>query len=270
MAIPRTPVSATEPSGLNVEIVEKETRSVAVSLGHPIDVRRGDPDFVALWLARAWLGEHRASNGRLYQRIREIRGMNYGDYAYIEAFPRGMYQFFPDPNLVRQKQIFEIWLRPLRPEQAVFAMKLALYELRKLIQDGISEEDFATTRAYLEKNVLVMTKTQDQQLGYALDSDWYGIAEFTQYIRSELSKLTAGRVSDVVRRHLSWTNLQVVMIAPNAAGLKAELLSGATSTIEYDGEKPEELLADDQVVGDYELGLTPEQIVVTPVEQVFA
>ena len=34
----------------------------------------------------------------LYQRIRELRGMNYGDYAYIEAFPGGMYQFFPDPE----------------------------------------------------------------------------------------------------------------------------------------------------------------------------
>ena len=28
--------------------------------------------------------------------------MNYGDYAYIEAFPRGMFQFFPDPNVARR------------------------------------------------------------------------------------------------------------------------------------------------------------------------
>ena len=55
--------------------------------GHPIDVTRPHPDFAALWLARAWLGEHRASNGRLFQRLREIRGLNYGDYAYVEAFP---------------------------------------------------------------------------------------------------------------------------------------------------------------------------------------
>ncbi|HMO54618.1 MAG TPA: pitrilysin family protein, partial [Tepidiformaceae bacterium] len=267
---PPIAVSVTSPAGLTVEIVEKETRSVAVSFGHPIEVRRGHPDFVALWLARAWLGEHRASNGRLYQRIREVRGMNYGNYAYIEAFPRGMYQFFPDANLVRQRQIFEIWLRPLRPEQAVFGLKLALYELRKLIQEGISDEDFASTREYLEKNVLVMTKTQDQQLGYALDSDWYGTPEFTAYIRSELSKLTAERVNDVVRRHLSWTNLQVVMIAADAQRLKAELLSNEPSTITYDGEKPGALLAEDRVVGNYELGLTPDRIVITPVEQVFA
>src|SRR3546814_9933605 len=37
-----------------------------------------------LWLAKTWLGEHRSSSSHLYQRIREERGMNYGDYAYVE------------------------------------------------------------------------------------------------------------------------------------------------------------------------------------------
>ena len=32
-------------------------------------------------------------------------------------------------------------------------------------------------------NVYVMTARQDQQLGYALDSQWYGIGEFTAYMR---------------------------------------------------------------------------------------
>ena len=110
--------------------------------------------------------------------------MNYGDYAYIEAFPRGMYQFFPDPNLGRRAQLFELWLRPLRPEQAVFGLKLALFELRKMVEIGIPTEEFEATREYLAKNVFVLTKTQDQQLGYALDSDWYGIPEYTGYIRT--------------------------------------------------------------------------------------
>ena len=269
---PRQPATVVprELAGLEVEIVRKDTRSVAISFGHPIEVRRGHPDFVALWLARAWLGEHRASHGRLYNRIREVRGMNYGDYAYIEAFPRGMYQVFPDPNLGRRAQAFEVWLRPLRPDQAIFALKLALYELRNLVRDGISEADFETTREYLAKNVFVMTKTQDQQLGYALDSDWYGIPEFTAYVRGELAKLTAERVNDAVRRHLSWHNLQVVMIAADPEALREQLPSPQPATITYDGEKPAELLAEDRIVGAYELGLTPERIRITNVEDVFA
>src|SRR5262249_14558297 len=71
------------PNGIEVEILEKDTRSTAISFGHPIEVTRSHPDFAALSVARSWLGEHRASSSHLYQRIRELRGMNYGDYAYI-------------------------------------------------------------------------------------------------------------------------------------------------------------------------------------------
>src|SRR5207247_93305 len=84
--------AAHTPSGIEVDIIAKETRATAISLGEPLDVVRGDPDFVALYLARTWLGEHRSSMSHLYQRIREIRGMNYGDYAYVEAFRGGMFQ----------------------------------------------------------------------------------------------------------------------------------------------------------------------------------
>ena len=38
---------------------------------------------------QSYFGPHRVSGGRLFQRIREMRGINYGDYAYIEYFPRG-------------------------------------------------------------------------------------------------------------------------------------------------------------------------------------
>ena len=48
-------------------IVEKNTRSVAYSLGFPIDVKRGDPDYPALLVMQAYLGPHRLSGGRLYQ-----------------------------------------------------------------------------------------------------------------------------------------------------------------------------------------------------------
>lgn len=68
----------------------------------------------------------------------------------------------------------------------------------------------------------------------------------------------------------SWHNLQVVMVAADAEGLRNELLSNEPATIAYDGEKPAELLAEDRVVGSYGLGLAPERIRVTNVEDVFA
>jgi zinc protease len=261
-------VAGRAPKGIEIDIIEKDTRATAISFGHPIAVTRSHPDFAALWLARAWLGEHRASVGRLYERIREVRGMNYGDYAYIEAFPRGMFQFFPDANLGRRAQIFEVWIRPVMPDNAHMALRIALHELRQLIDNGLTAEEFENTRNYLMKNVFLMTARQDHQLGYALDSQWYGIGEFTATMRDKLSKLTLQDVNGAIKKHLSGTNLSVVIIAKDASDLKERLTSDAPSTIKYDAPKPPELMEEDKAIG--ALKLQPTSVTITPVDQVFA
>jgi zinc protease len=265
---PRVRVTGRQTSGLEVEIVQKETRAVAISLGHAIEPTRAHPDFPALWLARSWLGEHRASQGRLFQRLREVRGLNYGDYAYVEAFPGGMYGFFPPPNTPRQAQLFEIWIRPVIPAHAVFALKLALFELRGLLARGLSLEEFDATRNYLMKNVFLMTKTQSDQLGYALDSRWHGLPEFTAWMREQLAALTVEQLNGAMRRHWSGENLQVIMVAKDAEGLRRELLSDEPTSIEYDSPKPPDIVAEDRIVGAMRLGLTEDRVrITTLVEQ---
>ena len=261
---------ARRPQGFEVEIVQKETRAAAISFGHPIEVTRSHPDFVALSVARTWLGEHRSSTSHLYHRLREVRGMNYGDYAYIEAFPRGMFQFFPDPNIARRAQIFEIWIRPVVPANAHMAIRIALHEVSKLIENGLSTADFVKTRDYLMKNVYLATATSDQQLGYALDSRWYGIGEFTQMMREKLQQLTVDDVNQAIHKHLSAKDLSFVIITKDAEGLKQQLLSDAFSPIKYDGEKPAELLEEDKVIGALKLNLSADKVRITPVENVFA
>jgi zinc protease len=266
----RPAITVARPSGMEVEIIEKDTRATAISFGLPIAVTRAHPDFAALSVARAWLGEHRMSTSHLYDRIRNIRGMNYGDYAYIEAFPRGMFQFYPDANIPRRAQIFEVWIRPVEPQNAHMALRIATNELEKLINNGLSEEDFQATRQYLMKNVYVMTATQDQQLGYALDSKWYGIPEYTTYMRSALQKLTRADVNAAIKKHLSARDLSAVIITKDAAGLRDALVADAFSPIKYDADKPAELLAEDKVIGARKLGVAADKVKVTPVEEVFA
>ncbi|HYN40132.1 MAG TPA: pitrilysin family protein, partial [Thermoanaerobaculia bacterium] len=265
-----TGVKGRAPQALEVEIIQKETRATAISFGLPIDVTRSHADFAALSVARAFLGEHRSSMSHLYQRIRELRGMNYGDYAYIEAFPGGMYQFFPDPNVARRAQLFEVWIRPVAPANGPMALKIALHELDLFIRNGISEVDFQATRDYLMKNVYLLTSTQGEELGYALDSKWYGIGEYVPYMKERLAKLTRADVNKAIRKHLSSEKLTVVIVTKDAEGLKKQLLSPDPSTIAYDAPKPPEVLAEDKVIGAKKLGLTPERVRITPVADVFA
>jgi zinc protease len=257
------------PQGYDVDIIAKDTRATAISFGHPIDVTRASPDFAALDVARAWLGEHRASMAQLYYRIREKRGLNYGDYAYIEAFPNGMYEFFPEPNTARQKQIFEVWIRPVVPENGHMALRIALYELEKLVANGLTREQFEATRDYLMKNVYVKTATAHQQVGYALDSDWYGMGDYATTMRAALAKLTVEDVNRAIRKHIHPRDMKIVIVTKDAEGLKQRLVSDAVSTITYESEKPNELLEEDRVIGSMKLGITAEKVRVIPVDQVF-
>jgi zinc protease len=269
-APPRLEIAGRRPKGLEVEIIEKDTRGTALSLGHPLPVLRGDPDFVPLLVARTWLGEHRSSTSHLYQRIREVRGLSYGAYAYIEAFPRGMFQLTPDPNLGRRAQLFELWIRPVVPRNAAMALKIALHELRRMIDDGLGEDDFQQARAYLAKNVELLATRQDDRVGAALDARWYGTPEYAAWVRERLATLTRDEVNAAVRRHLSADDLVIVAVTKDARALADALVSDAPSTVSYEADQPAALLEEDRRIGASRLGLAPERIHVTRIEDVFA
>jgi zinc protease len=252
-----------------VTIVQKKTRSVAYSLGFPIGVTRGHQDFPALLVANTWFGPHRSSGGNLYQRMREIRGLNYGDYSYIEYFPNGMFQFEPDPNLYRRSQIFQIWIRPVEPPTAHFALRLALFELERLVDKGLTEADFEATRDFLALNVNLLMKTKSAELGYAIDSKAYGIPEYTAYLQAALKKLTHEDVQKAIKKHLRKDRLQIVAISDNAEALRKQLLADAPSPMKYNASKPGDILEEDKAVAARKLGLQPAQIAIVPVEDVF-
>lgn len=108
--------------GRHVTIIEKDAQSTAISMGFPINILRGSKEWYALAVANSWLGEHRNSSSHLYQVIREERGLNYGDYSYIENFPNGGRLQMPPQNVCRRHQIFEIWIRPVPNDTRHFAL----------------------------------------------------------------------------------------------------------------------------------------------------
>jgi len=256
--------------GHHATIVEKNAQSTAVSFGFPIDTLRSDKDWAALWLVRSYFGEHRSSNSYLYQQIRQARGMNYGDYSYIEYFPRGMYQTKPDANLGRSSQIFQVWLRPLRSNNdAHFATRAALFELDKLIENGMSEKDFQATRNYLTNYAPQLVASQDQQLGYALDSEFYQTEEFVKYVRGEFAKLSLADVNRVIKENLQTDDIHYVFISGDGKDMKQRLLSEQVSPLKYNSDKPAELLATDKTIESYKLTLPAKNVEVIAVDKVF-
>ena len=264
----REPMAQTvSPKKLRIRIIEKDTRGTHIALGFPIPVNRSNGDWPALKLVQSYFGQHRSSKSLLFQKLREIRGMNYGDYAYIEYFPSGMYQFKPDPNLARSQQIFHIWIRPVEPRNGMFALRIVLYELNKLVEDGISAEDFEATRRFLGKFVNLLTQTQSEELGYALDSRFYGIPPFRAYVKDAWVGMAVDDVNSVIRKYLRATDLDIVIITKDAAGMRDAIRSGQASTIEYVSPPPKEILDEDKVIGRYPLDVG--SIEVVPASRVF-
>ena len=252
-----------------VQIITKETRATAISFGFPIAVSRKHEDFAALWVASSYLGQHRNSTSHLYQRLREVRGLNYGDYAYIEAFPRGMFKFQPDPGLTRSLNHFQVWIRPVAPQNAAFALKGAVYELDKLIQQGLSDQAFESTRTFLVKFLAQLTDTGSKRLGHDLDMAGLGLTgSYAETLKARLKGLTRAQVNAAITRHLRAKNLEVVLVTADAEALKRDLVAPVCPLPVYQSPKPE-LKAEDDAISRLALDLKPEDITVTPLEAEF-
>ncbi len=256
-------------NNLEMTVIEKDTPGTAISFGFPIAINRSSPDWVALLLVQSYFGQHRSSNSYLYQRLRQIRGLNYGDYAYIEYFPRGMFQFHPDPNLGRKQQIFQVWIRPVEPKNGLFSLRAGLYELDKLVRNGITKQDFEATRQFLSKFVNVLTADQDSQLGYAIDSRYYNTPSFIDYVRAGLAKLTLEDVNRAIKKYLQAENVKIVVVTKDGEAFKQAALSGKPSPIHYTSPPPKEILDEDKIIESYKLNFNPKRVEVVPVAQVF-
>ena len=252
-----------------VEIITKDTRSAAISIGFPISVTRDSADYPALLVAASYLGQHRMSGSLLFDEMRSKRGLNYGDYAYIEYFPRGMYRVEPSPNLARHEQIFQMWIRPVPPAEAEFAVRLAVYELGKTMRDGISEQDFERSRDFVEKYANILTRTASARLGYAIDSMWYGSPAYDAGLQIALPNVTRADVNAVIKRYLRVNRLVITVVTKDGEALKQQLASGAPSPIQYASPKPQAILEADQQAEKWPLDLSSADIQVVPAPQMF-
>lgn len=247
-----------------------EAGSVAMSLGIPIDVTRAHPDYAALTLAAAYLGQHRTFAGRLMQKMRADRGLNYGDYAYAEHFVQDGYTRFPLPNVGRRQQYFSIWIRPVQPEQAHFALRMAVRELERCVREGISQADFDRIQRFVDRYYALFAQTEQQRLGNALDDTFYdNQGPYLDVLRAQVRALTRDQVNAALKRHVDPEKLQMALVAPDAEKLAAQLVAGAPSPIIYSSEKPPEILEEDKAIVSYPLNLLAPQVKVLPLAEVF-
>ena len=251
-------------------LVEKDAASVAISMGMPIGVTRDHPDYAALTLAAAYLGQHRTFAGRLMQKMRGDRGLNYGDYAYVEHFDQEGWTRFPAPNRARRQQYFSIWIRPVQREQAHFALRMAVRELELFRERGLSAEDFERIRTFADRYYALYLQTESRRLGFAIDDRLYDTVDpWLETLRSRWAELDVAEVNAAIRRHIEPSRLQVAVVTPDAEAFADTLASEAPSPIRYRAEVEEAVREEDREVVEYEVGIPRSRMRVLPVTNLF-
>jgi len=257
---------------LDVEVlaVEKDCMATAISIGYPIDVTRSDPDFYALLVANSHLGEHRTFNGRLMNRMREVRGLNYGDYSYIEHFVQDGGSTYPLTNLTRSQQYFSIWIRPVQHQHRHFALRLAIWELDRLVRGGMTQEELDETRTFLKNYSRLWAQDQSRRLGYLMDSRFYGIDDYLATLPAKLDALTLDQVNAAIKLHLQFNRLRVAIVTRGADEFLNDLITNQASPMTYDAEGiPEDVIAEDRAIAVYKLNVNRAASKIVDVEEMF-
>ncbi len=256
------------PDGLELVISEKQTPATAISMGFPVSLSKKDSDYFALWIAVSHFGEHRQHVSHLFQKIREERGQNYGDYAYADHFIQGRNKF-PAQNYGRQQQYFSIWIRPLANSNRHFALRQALLELKKLVQEGIPEERFELIRTYLLNYTKLYAQTVGERLGWQMDSTYYGYKDFLAEAQERLPKITREQVNNAIKKYLNFKNLFIAVITQDAQSFRDALVADTPSPITYAGPKPQDILNEDMIYEVFSLNVKSGNIRVVPATKFF-
>ena len=255
--------------GRELLLVDKDAIATAISIGFPIDLTRAGDDFYALMVANSYFGEHRTFNGLLMNKMRGQRGLNYGDYSYIENFIQDGGSRLPIPNIPRGRQFFSIWIRPVPHHNAHFALRQAVRELHVLVDEGLSAEDFEATREFLLNYSKLYVQTTSRRLGYHMDSAVYGAGYFIDEIQRRLTALTVDDVNAAIRRHLQYDDLAIAVVTRDADAFRDALLAGDPSPATYNTTVTEEIQAEDALIEGFDLAINPERVRVVPVEEMF-
>ena len=277
-------VSSPLTNGINVDIISKQgALGSAISAGFPMNLTRANDDFAALMVANSWLGEHRKSYSRLYQKIREARSMNYGDYSYIEWYQNGGGNMLPVAGTPRTLNYFSLWIRPVQtakglkgqyPElsgievgHAHFAIRMAIREMDLLIKNGLSKEEFESTRDFLKSYTKLYVETPAKKLGYLMDSRFYRRADWIAQLDTLLSKLTMADVNNAIRKYWQTSNMEIVIVTDEsevnalAESLRQDKASPMTYSNTLKSSLQEDILKEDNIVATYPIKIKEVRIV---------
>src|SRR5207249_2189385 len=146
-------------------------------------------------------------------------------YAYVEDFPEGGNHLSEPTQAARARQAFTVWARPTPLENGCFLLKLVHREVHRFADKGLDPSRFALAKSHLTGNAPLLATSLERRLGYAIDSAFYGIrGDYLKNLQAASQKATRAEVDKLVRGNIRPGALELVVVTPDPAKFKAEIL----------------------------------------------
>jgi zinc protease len=267
-AVPTLPV---RDGGAKLLVVQKAAGSTAISLGFALPtLDRTHPDYAAMKLAETWFGEHRNLIGHLFNSMREVRGLNYGDYAYVEHFVQSGWNTLEELNIPRRTQYFSMWIRPVQHENKTFALRMAAWELQNFAVHGIPDDDsFRRVQSFVSGYWRSKEQEPMRRLGYAIDQQLTGMPFDRDGLRERVAKLTRADVNAAIARHLRSADVTYVVVTDDGSALVDALLTKTPTPAKYAAPMPPAVQKEDEAIASFDLGIDRDDIAIVPSTALF-
>lgn len=165
-------------------MIQRDLTQASVLLGEP-SVGRHHPDYYPLQVASYILGG--GSSSRLYQRIREERGLVYSVYS---ALAPGRYGAF-----------FQVGFQT-RNEAVREALALAREELVRLRREPVSDDELARAKAYLIGSFPLRMDTTGEVADLLITIEEHGLGlDYPSRFRQLIEAVTPEAIHRAVRTH---------------------------------------------------------------------
>ena len=184
---------------LDEYFMEKE--QITIFLGH-LGIRRTNPDYYALQVMDTILGSGPGFTSRIPRKLRDEQGLAYSTYAGISP-SSGL-----DPGR------FVAWITT-SPENRQKALDGLRFEIKDLVQKGITDQELATAQDYLTGNLVFEFQSNVNVAQFLLATELYDLGQdYAQRYPEFIRGITCEEVHRVARQYLDTVNYTTVVVGP--------------------------------------------------------
>jgi len=154
-----------------------------------------------------------------------------------------------------------------RIQKRIVTSTRQMREIDMLSKNGISKEDFELTRQFLRSYIKLFIQTTEKELGFLMDSHFYGRENYIAELDDLLAKLTVEDVNEAAKKYFQVENMYVCIVTDDGetAALSDNLLNNKPSPMSYSNlvreGLSEDILKEDEEVSKYKLNVTSVNVV---------